>query len=1086
VHLENVEDFYPLSPMQQGLLFHTLYSPQAGVYIVQLSSALNGDLDLDVFERACQKVVERHEVFRTFFVWEGVETPVQVVEREVKLPFERHDWRAFTSEEQQKRLRAFLEADRARGFQLSKAPLMRVILIRRSEEDYQLIWSHHHLLLDGWCLSAVLKEVFIIYEALRRGWEPRLAPSRPYRDYITWLHRQDLSKAEAFWRQVLKGFTAPTPLISDRIASRPEGDAPDFSEEVLTLSKEATAALQSMARRYRLTPGTIAQSAWAILLSRYSGEKDVVFGTIVSGRPADLYGVESIIGLFINMLPVRVRVEDDARLLDWLKDFQLQQVEARQYEYSPLLEVQRWSEVPKGVPLFESTIAFENYPLNIAPNAGKGEQQTGDLTVKSLRSFERPHYPLSAMVMPGQELALVIYYDRRRFSASTIKRMLCHYANLLEGIVSNPQQRLSELSLLDATERHQLLNEWNATRTEFPHGCLHELFEAQVERTPDAIALVFEEQQLTYRQLNDRANRLAHHLQGCGVEAETLVGILCERSIEMIVAVLGTLKAGGAYVPLDPAYPQHRLSFMMKDAAVRVLLTQTRLRESLPEQQLGDGYEVISLDAEWEQIAQQSSDNLASHVSPENLAYVIYTSGSTGTPKGVLVSHRGIGNLAAAQIDAFEVNPASRVLQFAATSFDASVSEIAMALLSGATLCLAPQESMLPGPALTATMREQVISVVTLPPTVLAALPADEFPSLRTLILAGEACTGELVKIWSEGRRLINAYGPTEGTVCATIAVCRDDDERPPIGRPMRNVEVYLLDEQMRPVPVGVAGEIYIGGVGLARGYKNRPDLTAESFIPNFLSDEPGARLYRTGDLGRWLPDGEIEYLGRTDHQVKVRGFRIELGEIEAALLSHEAVKEALALVREEASGEKRLIAYVVAEREQEAATVSELRRHLRERVPEYMVPSVFVVLDKFPLSPNGKVDRRALPEPDNARPALEQAFVAPRSQIEQRIARVWEKVLGIERVGAHDNFFDLGGHSLQMVRVQDKLREEFAQKLSIVELFQYPTIGALASHIAQEVSPEKSVGKILDRARKRQEAIARQTRPVITRKQTL
>jgi amino acid adenylation domain-containing protein len=1080
VHLENVEDFYPLSPMQQGLLFHALYSPQAGVYIVQLSSALSGDLDLDVFERACQRVVERHEVFRTFFVWEGVETPVQVVEREVKLPFERHDWRTLAPEEQQEGLRAFLEADRARGFQLSKAPLMRVILIRRSEEDYQLIWSHHHLLLDGWCLSIVLKEVFTIYEALRRGWEPHLKPSLPYRDYIAWLHRQDLSKAEVFWRQVLKGFTAPTPLISDRIASGTEGDTPNFAEEVLTLSKEITAALQSMARRHRLTPGTVAQSAWAILLSRYSGEKDVVFGTIVSGRPADLHGVESIIGLFINMLPARVRVEDDARLLDWLKDFQLQQAEARQYEYSPLLEVQRWSEVPKGAPLFESTIAFENYPLDVAPNASK-EKQNGDLTVGSLRSFERPHYPLSAMVMPGQELALVIYYDRRRFRASTIKRMLRHYANLLESIVSNPQQRLSELSLLDAAERHQLLKEWNTTRTEFPRGCLHELFEAQVERTPDAVALVFEDQQLTYRQLNERANQLAHHLHHHGVTAETLVGILCERSLEMVVAVLGTLKAGGAYVPLDPAYPQQRLSFMLEDAEVKVLLTQERLRESLPEHRA----EVVSLDAEWERIAQESRENPAISVQAENLAYVIYTSGSTGAPKGVLVSHRGIGNLAAAQIDAFEVEPASRVLQFAATSFDASVSEIAMALLSGATLCLAPQESMLPGPALTATISEQAISVLTLPPTVLAALPADEFPSLRTLILAGEACTGELVKIWAEGRRFINAYGPTEGTVCATIAVCRDDGERPPIGRPMRNVEVYLLDEQMRSVPSGVAGEIYIGGVGLARGYKNRPDLTAERFIPHFFSDEPGARLYRTGDLGRWLPDGEIEYLGRTDHQVKVRGFRIEPGEIEAALLSHEAVKEALALVREEASGEKRLIAYVVAPSEQEAATVSELRRHIRERLPEYMVPSVFVVLDKLPLTPNGKVDRHALPEPDSARPMLEQAFVAPRSQIEQRIARVWEQVLGIERVGAHDNFFDLGGHSLQMVRVQDKLREEFAQKLSIVELFQYPTINALAMHIAREISPEKSVGKIFDRARKRQEAIARQNRPVATRKQT-
>ncbi|HEX8708754.1 MAG TPA: amino acid adenylation domain-containing protein [Pyrinomonadaceae bacterium] len=1076
-----MEDFYPLSPMQQGLLFHTLYSPQAGVYVVQLSSALSGDLDADVFEQACRRVVERHAVFRTFFVWEGVETPIQIVEREVELPFERHDWRAHTPEEQRTLLAALLAADRARGFQLSKAPLMRVILIRRSETDYQLVWSHHHLLLDGWCLSTVLNEVFTFYEALRHGREPHLPPSLPYRDYIAWLHRQDLSKAELFWRQTLRGFNAPTPLISGRAGSSTNGGAPDFAEESLILSRETTAALQSMARRYQLTPGTIAQSAWAILLSRYSGERDVVFGTIVSGRPADLPGVESIIGLFINMLPVRVRVEEDARLLDWMKEFQLQQAEARQYEYSPLMEVQGWSEVPKGTPLFESTIAFENYPLNVAPEAGEGRRQAGSLAVKSLRSFERPHYPLSAMVMPGEELVLVIYYDRARFQSQTIERMLRHYANLLESIISNPDQRLSQLSLLDAGEQRQLLEEWNTTRTDYPQSCLHELFEAQAARTPDAIALIFEDQQLTYRQLNERSNQLAHYLLKQGVTTETLVGILCQRSPEMVIAVLGTLKAGGAYLPLDPAYPQQRLSFMLEDAGVKVLLTQEGLKQSMPEHSA----EVVYLDKGWESISKESSENAGSKVHADNLAYVIYTSGSTGRPKGVLVTHRGIGNLAAAQIDAFAVEPASRVLQFAATSFDASVSEIAMALLSGATLCLAQQESMLPGPALKATMSEQSISVVTLPPTVLAALPADELPALRTLIVAGEACSGELVKIWSGKRRFINAYGPTEATVCATIGVCRGDEERPPIGRPMRNVEVYLLDQRLRPVPVGVEGEIYIGGVGLARGYKNRPELTAERFIPHFLSTEPGARLYRTGDVGRWLSGGEIEYLGRTDEQVKVRGFRIEPGEIEAVLASHEAVREAVAMVREDASGEKRLVAYVVAKRGQ-AATVSELRRHLRESLPDYMLPSAFVMMDELPLSPNGKVERRALSEPDGARPVLEDAFVEPRGEMEQRIARVWETVLGIERVGVHDNFFDLGGHSLQMIRVQDKLREELERKLSIVELFQYPTVGALARHLTQEAGPEKSVAKIFDRARKRQESMTRQNRISTTRKQTL
>jgi hypothetical protein len=632
----NIEAAYPLSPMQHGMLFHTLYEPESGMYFQQLSCTLDGNLNVLAFQQAWQQVVERHPVLRTAFVWNKIEKPLQVVGRRVGLPWQQHDWRGMSAVEQQEKLEVFLQADREHGFQLSKAPLMRVTLIQMDESVYQFIYSFHHLLLDGWSMSLVLKEVFVFYEAFCQGQDLHLKRSRPYQDYIAWLQQQDLSQAEAFWRLALKGFTAPTPLSVDRALGSLPSEGESYDEQQIQLSVGATAALQSLARQHQLTVNTLVQGAWAILLSRYSRQEDVVFGATVSGRPADLAGMESMVGLFINTLPIRVQASPEAFLLDWLKQLQAQQIEFRQYEYSSLVQVQGWSDVPRGVPLFESIVVFENYPVDASL-----QKQGGSLEFRNVRSVERTNYPLTLVALPGAQLSLQLSYDCRSFDAATIIRMLRHLQTLLEGIVANPGQRLKNLPLLTQQERHTLLVEWNNTQTDYPYDkCIQQLFEAQVQQTPDAVAVVFQDQQLTYHELNSRANQLAHYLRCVGVEPDSLVGICVERSLEMVVGLLGILKAGGAYVPLDPAYPSERLTFMLEDSQAPVLLTQQHIVVMLPRSRT----HVVYLDVDWEAIALHSQGNPTSNVTSNNLAYAIYTSGSTGKPKGVQVLHGAVVN----------------------------------------------------------------------------------------------------------------------------------------------------------------------------------------------------------------------------------------------------------------------------------------------------------------------------------------------------------------------------------------------------------------------------------------------------------
>ncbi|HYP28610.1 MAG TPA: amino acid adenylation domain-containing protein, partial [Blastocatellia bacterium] len=691
-------------------------------------------------------------------------------------------------------------------------------------------------------------------------------------------------------------------------------------------------------------------------------------------------------------------------------------------------------------PLFQVAFDLQNTPAS--------SLRLGDIVFSQVEAeWTTAKFDLT-LSMEEAEQGLIGFWGYRTdlFDAATIARISEHFKTLLEGIVADPGRTLLDLPILSEAERRQLLVDWNSTQSDYSNQtCIHEMFEAQAERTPEAVAVVFEKERLSYRELNSRANKLGRYLKSLGVGPEVLVGVYVERSLEMIVGLLGILKAGGAYVPIDPGYPPERVSFMLSDIKAPVILTRQKFAGALPLSET----RVVYLDSDREAIARHSEQNFVGGATADNLAYVIFTSGSTGRPKGVMVEHGGLCNLAEAQARAFGVQPDSRVLQFAAFSFDASVSEVFTALIKGATLWLASQERLMPGQELVDLFREGEISIATLPPTVLSALPEERFPSLRTVIAAGEACSADIVRRWAAGRKFLNAYGPTEATVCATMAEIVDGSARPTIGRPIANARVYVLDERQQPVPIGVAGEIHIGGAGVARGYLNRADLTAERFIPDPFGGEAGARLYRTGDLARYLPDGSIEFLGRKDHQVKVRGYRIELGEIEEALKRHPAVREVVALAREDVPGEKRLAAYVIPGGE-DALTVADLRSFLGGQLPEYMVPQTFVMLDDLPLTPVGKVDRRALESLELSRPELGKDRVPPRTGLEELLARMWQEILGIEEVGVHDSFFELGGDSIRGAIFINRLQEKLGEVVYVVVLFDAPNIADLAAYLTR------------------------------------
>ena len=1065
---ENIESIYPLSPMQEGMLFHSIYDKESKVYVVVMHFSLHGALNVSAFKRAWQKVTDRHAVLRTFFIWKNRETPLQIVPRRVELPWQEYDWRDKPASEQSERLRSYAEEDRKKGFHLSKAPLMRLTLIQTSHSDYHFFFSHHHMLFDGWSAALLLKEVFTVYQANCSGKDISLKEPEPYKTYITWLKQQNLSEAERYWRKTLQGFTQPTPVTLDEALGSTQSAIADYDEQYLTLSKTTTSKLQLLAQQHQITLSTLIQGVWALLLSKYSGETDVVFGTVVSGRSIALPGIESMIGLFINAQPVRVQTSPQASLMPWLKELQKQQLRALKFEHSSLRNIQAWSELVRsyGQSLFNSILVFGNYPLNDFI-----EDVDEDLEIGKLSFLEGSNYPLTVLVDPSETLTIRISYDTHYFNNTTIFQRLEQVQTLLEAFADNPYQHLSAFSLLSEEKKHQVLTDFNQTKVSYPiDKTIIQFFEAQAAKTPEAVAIQYGQDYLNYAQLNRRANQLAHFLQKMGVGQETLVGVFMERSLEMVISLYGIMKAGGAYVPLDPEYPAERLAFMLQDTEVSVLLTQAPLTEKLSTIQNSNSdsrdLSQICLDSEWEVIASESTDNPVNGANAENLAYVIYTSGSTGRPKGVMNEHRGICNRLLWMQDAYSLTREDRVLQKTPFSFDVSVWEFFWPLMFGARLVIAKPGGHRDSEYLVKLIVEHKITTLHFVPSMLQAFLLNDnvetCQSLKRVICSGEALPYSLQERFFSclEAELHNLYGPTEAAVDVTYWACHRESKLStvPIGRPVANTQIYLLDTLLQPVPIGVPGELHIGGVQVARGYLNRPELTTEKFIPDPFSSDSNARLYKTGDLARYLPDGNILYLGRLDFQVKIRGNRIELGEIEATLSQHPSIREAVVVAQEYDLGDKRLAAYVVPKHEQ-SISISHLRDFLSKKLPDYMIPASYTVLETIPLTPNGKVDRKALPIPELDRSTLASDFVAPRNTAEESLANIWAQVIGVERVGINDNFFDLGGDSIISLQIVAKASQA-GLRLIPQQLFEYQTISELSSviEIADSITAEQGL----------------------------
>ena len=1046
----------PLSFAQQRLWFLDRLEPGGAAYNVPAGVRLTGALNAAAFEQSLSEVVRRHEALRTSFPADAGE-PTQAVAVGAPLLWRYADLTGVAEELREAETLRLGRAEPRRGFALERAPLLRVTLVRLGEGEHVLLLTMHHIVSDGWSMGVLVSEVSALYEAYAAGRPSPLAElDLQYADYAEWqrgwLQGELLERQLTYWREKLAGAPPLLELPTDR--PRPPVQSFRGARRVLALDPEVARACRALSRREGATLFMTLLAGFKALLHRWSGETEVVVGTPVAGRSrAEL---EPLVGFFINTLVLRTQVEGTAsfgELVRRVRETTLEAFARQDIPFEKLVEELAPGRSLSHTPLFQTVFVMQNTPM--------AELRLGGLGLGAVRiDGGTSKFDLTLLAEEaGEGLVLTLEYNTDLFDGVTAERLLRQYETLLGEVAADPGLSVGRARLMSDEEKALTLGEWGrGPVASLPpaaegagHGAasvrrVHEQFEEIARLRPGAVAISGAGWEVSYGELNRRANQVARRLRHLGVRAEARVGVAMERGAELAVAVLGVLKAGGAYVPLDVAYPRDRLAFMIEDSRPAVLLTQEKFLFEMPEHES----EVVCIDSEWDSFARESGEDLSTLPSAETLAYVIYTSGSTGKPKGVQVMHRGLANLAEAQRRAFGLGPSDRVLQFSSLSFDASIFEIVMALRVGATLCMATREALLPGPELIRYLRTQAITCVTIPPSALAVLPEDELPALRTVIVAGEACPAELVERWGRGRRFFNAYGPTETTVWATVSECAPGGRKPHIGRPIEGAQVYLLDRWQEPVPVGIPGELHVGGAGVARCYMNRPGLTAGRFTPDPFTSEPGARLYQTGDLARWLPAGDVDYLGRVDTQVKVRGFRIELGEIEATLMRHPEVREAVVVLREDEPGRKNIVAYVVPE-PGHTPEAGALRAYLRETLADFMLPSAFVTLERIPVTPNGKVNRRALPRPEVFRPELSADFVAPRTGIELTIASVWREALGIDVLGAHDNFFDLGGHSLLLVQVHQKLNAALGRELSIIDLFKYPTIGALAGHLSSE-----------------------------------
>lgn len=1051
----------PLSVEQQRLWFFNQLEPDSPLYNMPIASRLRGVLNVQALQEAMDLVVARHEALRTRFV--GQE-PAQTIDAPSAVPMQFIDLREFPADQRETEARRRLEAEARRPFDLARDLMVRTALVRLDEQDWIFFVLMHHIASDDWSWRLFCSEVASFYDAIVSGRKPELpAPAIQYADFSEWqkewLRGDVLGNQLKWWRKQLDAAPPVLDLPADH--SRPATQTFRGACEWLKIPASISDKLNVLGQSGGFTPYMIFLAAFQALIHRYTGQEDIVLGSPVAGRTRA--SVEKVIGLFVNMLVLRTKLEGNPGFFELLHRTQATVLEAIAHQELPfekLVEELQPQRSASYSPLIQAMFALQD---ELSDNLKLPGLATAPFTIDpGTAKFDLTF----TIVKGGAGFECCAEYNSDLFEAATVRRMLGHYAKVLEGIAADPDQCLSDIPMLTDSERRQMLVDWNKTETDYPRGqCLHQLFEAQAAATPKAVAVVFENQSLTYEELDWRANQLAHHLKFLGVKPDGLVAVSMERSLEMLIALLGTLKAGAAYVPLDPSFPAERLQFMLEDSGTELLLTRSAEKERLGK--LPEGVRAVCLDTDWLLITEEGEEDLNVQMTPENLAYVIYTSGSTGWPKGVQIPHRAVVNFLNSMRREPGLNANDTLVSVTSISFDIAGLEIFLPLTAGARVVIASSDEIHDAVKMKALLRSSRATVMQATPSFWQFLVESDWTGDRRMkvLCGGEGLSRELAdKLLERAGEVWNLYGPTETTIWSTLCRVMPGTDPISIGRPIANTQVYLLDAHLQPVPVGVPGELHIGGDGVARGYLNRPALNEEKFIQSPFADE-GQRLYKTGDLARFRPDGSIECLGRNDFQVKLRGHRIDLGEIESALRQYPNVRDAVVMLREDERRQKCLVAYLLRSIHP-SPDAGLLQQFLRKRLPDYMLPSAFVVLETFPQTPNGKINRKALPAPAAASGETKSAFTPPRTPSEEKLAKIWRELLQQPELGIDDNFFEIGGHSLLAMQLMARVRKEFQAELTLRNIFEAPTIAELAKILEQRQPQPKCEPAPFQRAR--------------------
>jgi len=1047
----NIQDILGLTPMQEGMLFHYLSDSEGKQYLEQLCLTLCGEIDVNIIVKAWNHVVQDNEMLRTIFKWDKLDKPLQIILKQYEIPYVQYNLSDINSEDKNLQIMDIKDSELNRKINISENPL-RMAIIKLDSSKFELIITYHHILYDGWSNGILIKEFVQACNSLSANRLPSIIKKNNFKEFVRYCQSQDKTMQEAFWHKCFSDYNIKSTIA---IKTSQVEDCAVNNKIKYKLDKKISESIYEFCKNEKTTVAAMLYTAWGILLQKYNNTNDVVFGTTVSGRNAGITGIEDMVGLFINTLPLRVNSTEDENIQGLLKKVTCILKERDEYQSTPLVDIKAYSGINNKEELFDTLVVIENYPLDQALI-----KSNSSINIEEYSMTEMTNYKITLAIADFKGLELELSYDTSVFEDVEIRRMMGHFENIIVSIIENPVCSISQIDILREEERQQILVDFNNTKTDYPKDkTISLLFEEQVERTPNNIAVVYEGNKLTYSELNHRANQLARLLRDKGVDSDSIVAIMVEHSLEMIVGIMGILKAGGAYLPIDPEYPEDRIAYMLQDSGARIILTQAYLSKEITR-----NIEVIELDNEG--IYNGAKNNLDRKGKASELTYIIYTSGSTGKPKGVMIENKGIINTLIWRKRQYDFSAEDAVLQMLSYTFDSSVEDIFTSIILGARLILIKQNQKLNIEYIKHTIIENEVTHISLTPSFYKIILNEigiELRNIKHITLGGESYTKKLVEEHFEllkDVKLFNEYGPTENSVCSTSYKLDKEYYKDTIGKPNDNVRAYIINDNMQLNPIGVTGELCLSGDGLARGYLNNPELTKEKFVLSpFIA---GERMYRTGDLARWLPDGNIEFMGRKDYQVKIRGFRIELGEIENQILKHETVKEAVVIDRTNNNGDRYLCAYLVTKTE---LIVGELREHLSRKLPEYMLPSHFIQLEKLPLTSNGKVDRKALPEPENSIFAGTE-YEAPRNTTEEKLVAIWQEVLGVEKIGINDDFFEMGGHSLKVTSLVAKIHKILNVEVPLKEIFKNSTIKGISEYIKNS---EESIYSSIERAEEKE-----------------